>query len=338
MKKIFPLRETHKMLNTTRFRLKPLLQYTPWVVLYAILLTLYTINYQYNNLEISNTEETINLLDPEYSNILDGCYHVYLDVGSNLGIQVRKLFEPFKYPKAKIQKYFDIVYGNETVRNEQLEGNDSYMCAVGFEPNSKLSSYLKEVESAYHKCGWRVKFLTETAVSDHYESAQFYTDGEYHKYEWGGGILPNSVVRTAKQDSINGNYAKVNVIRLSDFLKHVVGKRRIPKIANTSSHKRHKPPRVVMKMDIEGSEMEVIPDLLFSGGLEHVNILMMEWHDFIQIKEERKKATWILKSIIESMGNYSTIMEDELREKHKFRLLNIDDETYYRTKLDLPNC
>ncbi len=25
-------------------------------------------------------------------NPLDGCYHVYLDVGSNIGIQVRKLF------------------------------------------------------------------------------------------------------------------------------------------------------------------------------------------------------------------------------------------------------
>ena len=326
------------MLNTSRFRIKTFLQYTPWVVVYAILLTVYTINYQYNNLEISNSEETVSLLDPEYFNILDGCYHVYLDVGSNLGIQVRKLFEPFKYPKAKIKNVFDILFGNETVRSTKLERGDSYICAVGFEPNSKLSSYLKQVESAYNKCGWRVKFLTETAVSDHYETAQFYTDGEYHKYEWGGGILPNSVVRTAKEDSANGNYEKVSVIRLSDFLKHVVGKRRIPTIANKSSHKRHKPPRVVMKMDIEGSEMEVIPDLLFSGGLEHVNILMMEWHDFIQIKQERKQSTLILKSIIESMSNYSTIMEDELREKHKFRLLNVDDETYFDKKLDLPNC
>ena len=27
-------------------------------------------------------------------NELDGCYHVYLDVGANVGIQIRKLFEP----------------------------------------------------------------------------------------------------------------------------------------------------------------------------------------------------------------------------------------------------
>ena len=28
------------------------------------------------------------------------CQHVYIDVGSNIGVQLRKLFEPAKYPKA----------------------------------------------------------------------------------------------------------------------------------------------------------------------------------------------------------------------------------------------
>ena len=29
-----------------------------------------------------------------YSEVnLDGCYHVYLDVGTNVGVQIRKLFE-----------------------------------------------------------------------------------------------------------------------------------------------------------------------------------------------------------------------------------------------------
>lgn len=27
-------------------------------------------------------------------NELDGCYHVYLDIGTNVGIQIRKLYEP----------------------------------------------------------------------------------------------------------------------------------------------------------------------------------------------------------------------------------------------------
>ena len=30
--------------------------------------------------------------------IADGCQHVYLDLGTNVGFQVRKLFEPELYP------------------------------------------------------------------------------------------------------------------------------------------------------------------------------------------------------------------------------------------------
>ena len=30
-------------------------------------------------------------------NFLDGCAHVYLDVGTNVGVQIRKLYEPFRF-------------------------------------------------------------------------------------------------------------------------------------------------------------------------------------------------------------------------------------------------
>lgn len=33
---------------------------------------------------------------------LNGCRHVYIDVGSNMGVQIRKLFEPERYPKAEV--------------------------------------------------------------------------------------------------------------------------------------------------------------------------------------------------------------------------------------------
>ena len=43
----------------------------------------------------------------ENKNFLDGCYHVYLDVGFNIGIQIRKLFEPEKYPGAYLHSIFN---------------------------------------------------------------------------------------------------------------------------------------------------------------------------------------------------------------------------------------
>ena len=42
---------------------------------------------------------------------LDGCYHVYLDVGSNVGVQVRKLFQPEDYPRAKVLPVFEDFFG-----------------------------------------------------------------------------------------------------------------------------------------------------------------------------------------------------------------------------------
>ena len=59
---------------------------------------------------------------------LDGCFHVYLDVGSNVGVQVRKLFEPSFYPGAPFVNVFDKEFGPVEARRKSV-------CAVGFEPN-----------------------------------------------------------------------------------------------------------------------------------------------------------------------------------------------------------
>ena len=70
------------------------------------------------------------------TNILDGCYHVYIDVGSNIGVQIRKLFEPHLYPRAKVRKIFQHFFGDVELRSEGV-------CAVGFEPNPNHTTYLK---------------------------------------------------------------------------------------------------------------------------------------------------------------------------------------------------
>ena len=69
----------------------------------------------------------------ENENPLDNCYHVYLDVGSNIGIQIRKLFEPSKYPDSAVHPLYDLNFG--TFENRFPEGKDKKVCAIGFEPN-----------------------------------------------------------------------------------------------------------------------------------------------------------------------------------------------------------
>ena len=88
-----------------------------------------------------------------------------------------------------------------------------------------------EIEHDYNKCGWRVKYLTETAVSDHDGVAKFYTDLSYVNFEYGGGIISpdeNWLVVENQEDQLKIPFKEVKLIRLSDFMKYAVANRKIP--------------------------------------------------------------------------------------------------------------
>ena len=54
----------------------------------------------------------------------------------------------------------------------------------------------------------------------------------------------------------------VQLIQLSKFINDEVANRELPRDIDSNIHGK---PRVVMKMDIEGSEVEVIQDLIMKG-------------------------------------------------------------------------
>ena len=141
-------------------------------------------------------------------NLLDGCYHVYIDVGTNVGIQIRKLFEPEKYPDANVHKVFDTKFGSIKERLRPTIDGGNMVCAIGFEPNSHHTEKLVEIESAYQECGWRVVIFTESAASDRNGVGRFYTDESYGNMEWGGGVLPpdiNNIAHEKQNDDTNPN-------------------------------------------------------------------------------------------------------------------------------------
>ena len=45
------------------------------------------------------------------------------------------------------------------------------------------------------------------------------------------------------------------------------------------------PPRVLMKTNIEGSEIDVNPDIIFTRDLQYVNKVMIEWHERLEKQE-----------------------------------------------------
>ena len=90
----------------------------------------------------------------------------------------------------------------------------------------------------------------------------------------------NSIALEAKKSA-----TPISLVRLSQFLTDVVAKRKLP-----PSEGRVQPPKVLMKMDIEGSEIDVLPDILFNGGLGVINRLFIEFHELNEKIPSRKAA------------------------------------------------
>ena len=62
---------------------------------------------------------------------------MYLDIGSNVGVQVRKLYEPELYPGSSVFKIFDNAFGAPNERNY------SDICTIGIEANPDHTKRLK---------------------------------------------------------------------------------------------------------------------------------------------------------------------------------------------------
>jgi len=272
--------------------------------------------------EISDNENE----NPTEKNELDGCYHVFLDVGSNIGNTVRKVYEPHLFIDAPLLPIFEKYFGNEKSRHI---GGDYSVCTVGFEPNPKHTKVLKDLQKAYEKCGWKAKFLTNTAAAHSSGVATFYTDtlpGDQEKNnEWGA-----SIVKSKKAFTPAGS---AKMIRLSDYILHKVITRKLPKPLNVEELEQK--PNVVVKLDIEGSELEVLTDLLVTGSLQHVDFVSAEYHplSFTRMDERRSFIEGLEKSL-----ETISYLSQKLRLSSVINVKNFDDETYANVTYPLPEC
>lgn len=127
----------------------------------------------------------------------------------------------------------------------------------------------------------------------------------------------------------------ISLMRLSNFLENVVAKRRLPEKTETDKGG----PMVVMKMDIETSELEVLPDIIFSGTLRHIDTLMIEYHMYrMEAEPNKRKALNHIKGALQHLSDYSEAMEKE-GGQFKFVHSLVDDESYNaQTDKPLPRC
>jgi hypothetical protein len=98
------------------------------------------------------------------------CDHLYLDIGTNTGVQLRKLYQPESFPNAPVLPLFNEEFGDTSRRNR--------VCAIGFEPNPNQNSHLDNLQSIYRRAGFPVVIFTETAVSIVKGVSKFYFNGQ----------------------------------------------------------------------------------------------------------------------------------------------------------------
>ena len=181
-----------------------------------------------------------------------------MDVGSNIGVQVRKFYEPKKYKDAPIIKLFDEQFGEERGK----PGRESGLCVLGMEPNPQLHPRLKKLEDAYQNRGWLVHFYPFAAFTEEKEMEFEMRDGV------GSGTassLNPALLNIPKNYGKRHGKARVRAIDLASFLKQLLDSNATVKF---------------MKIDIEGSEYEVIPRLAANGILckNFLNKVFIESH------------------------------------------------------------
>ena len=139
----------------------------------------------------------------------DLCDHFYFDMGTNIGIQLRKLYEPQFYPKAVVKDQFELNFGRSSRRR---------VCAVGFEPNIHHTATLLALERAYQAAGFPLVIFTETAISWKDEMLTFFFDlGNKDMNEWGASLVNYN----ASKDTMSTSNYTVHAINAGNFFHHI---------------------------------------------------------------------------------------------------------------------
>jgi len=271
----------------------------------------------------------------EGKNFLDGCRHVFLDMGTNTGIQIRKLYEPHLFPNASVLPIFDKFFGPIGERDLQS------ICAVGFEPNVMHNDVLVELEERYQGCGWQVYIALATGVGNEDKSdLDFVFKKVWPDPDKPGVAITDTHARGGRflddnnyaKDIVEGTMFKVRQIRIAEFINRFVATRRID--TDVEGPTKY-PPSVVAKMDVEGRELDIIPDLVMSGALQHIDNLHVDW--------TRDAFGWmgsdeLLVDQLSAAMSLLTTLGTERGLAHTTEVLSVDDESYWDFEGPLPQC
>ena len=215
----------------------------------------------------ATNESAMNLFNisriPAVSPNVPTCSRFYIDLGTSIGVQVRKLFEPARYPGAATTAKFDQIFGTRR----------GHVCAIGFEPNPLHWQRLRRLETEMMSAGnWTFRYVSAAAGVG--EGLMGF-DHPRAGVSW--GLLGKSHKEARKQRLPE---VLVPQLGVSHMLNSVV-----------SRYARSKRVPTLMKLDVEDSKLEegIISDLVGSGVLcRLVDEIVWENHNVSEAMAGRK--------------------------------------------------
>ena len=198
----------------------------------------------------------------------DGCKHVYLDLGSNIGVHNRFLFQPEFYPKTSMRAVFNEAFGSPRMRS--MPSNESGICAFAFEANPMHAARLRAMDECYLDRGHRLKVFVPNAVSDD-GGGSLYFEGKVRGKLWTAGMVV-SKNRMTKAPKAEYNYTEIIGVDIASFINQHVKDREYDRGGGLG--------KVVAKLDVEGSEYKVLPHMEGQGVLCEgiVDLITTEFH------------------------------------------------------------
>lgn len=178
------------------------------------------------------------------------CDIVYIDLGSNDGETIQNFIHKNAEPSLQsiLLKDFKFIMDRA--------------CVIGFEPNPRWTETLKKVYREYYRNVSSLLIHTNTAAVA--TNAKF-VDLNLDKSTKNVG---SSIYATRTSGT-----TRANAIRFSHFIE-------------TYLSQIHGRPAILIRMDIEGYEYDLIPELVTSGVLKNYKTYyVIEWHRYLKKKK-----------------------------------------------------
>lgn len=260
------------------------------ILLLCIITKSLSIRHRFHNISYSNGTHESFLRAYHLLNS-GSCRHIYLDMGTNKGIQIRKLYEPEKYPNSPILPVYEKYFGS---------GDRKDVCSFGFEPNPDHTNELIKLEDDYKRRGQHAVVFKETVVSNYNGQATLFHDAKKNKKSLD---LAASIFIFNRNMSTSENVT-VGSIDIAMFLHSFI----LNRLGQTNES------RIVAKVDIEGAEYIVLPHLFNTGrALCGIDFAYVEYHPMMT------------EFVMELNRNISSA---SLTRSCKTEVVELDDELY----------